>query len=122
MKNTRVPIIANSMTRDRFFQLRSRLKVVNDLLVTPKDKEDNRLWRIRPLTEKVLEGCRKLPHEEFLSIDEQRILFTGKTQLKQFVPRKPNPIGLKNFVLAAPDGLILDFEIYQGKKTLLLPG
>lgn len=39
MKSKRVPIIANNMTRDRFFRLRSRLKVVNDLSVPSNDKE-----------------------------------------------------------------------------------
>lgn len=120
--STRVPSIANRMSRNRYFQLRSRLKVVNDMEVSVQVKEQDRLWRIRPLVSSVLKGCQKLPREEYLSIDEQMIPFSGRTQLRQFVPRKPNPEGLKNFVLATPSGLILDFEIYQGKKSTLHPG
>jgi hypothetical protein len=35
-----------------------------------------------------------------LSVDEQMIPFCGTTSLKQYVKNRPNPEGIKNFVLA----------------------
>ncbi|KAL3248959.1 hypothetical protein MRX96_056245 [Rhipicephalus microplus] len=122
MKKTKVPLVADKITKNRYFQLWRQLKLVNEHYVSEQEKEKDRLWRIRPLVSFLLEGCHKLPREENVSINEQTIPFSGRTQLKQFVPRKPNPEGPKNFVLATPGGLILDFEIYQGKKAVLYQG
>ncbi|KAH7958108.1 hypothetical protein HPB51_027908 [Rhipicephalus microplus] len=112
---TRVPAIANVLIRDRFFTLRSNFKVVIDLVFTEQDQKNDRLWKVRPILNEVQAACRKLPRPPSVCFDEQIIPFTGVTTLKQYVPGKLHPTGLKNFVVDSPSGLVLDFDIYWGK-------
>ncbi|KAL3189658.1 hypothetical protein MRX96_021128 [Rhipicephalus microplus] len=97
-QGTRVAAVADKITRDRFFLIRSNLKVVDDLAVSDGEKEADRLWEVRPLLNIIRNACLKLPRSPNICVDEQIIPFTGKCPVKQFVPRKPNPTGLKNYV------------------------
>lgn len=116
-KDYRVPIISEAMSRDRFFLIRKSIKVVFDNDITNEEKEKDKIWKIRPLVDRVLQGCMALPREQETCIDEMMIPFSGQCRMKQYVPMKPNPVGLKVFVMANPNGIVCDFIIYQGKTT-----
>jgi hypothetical protein len=100
--------------------LRTNLHVVDNLGVTEETKKSNRLWKIQPVIDSVRNRCRALErNEKCTSIDEQMIPFLGRCPVRQFIKNKPRPVGLKNFVVTTSDGLVLDFEIYQGTTTRL---
>ncbi|XP_053600445.1 piggyBac transposable element-derived protein 3-like [Plodia interpunctella] len=119
--NVRLPLIADSMSRDRFLQLRNALHVV-DTDTPPPLKENelpNPLWKVQPVIDCILRACYKLERVPgFYSIDEQMIPFTGRCPVRQVVKNKPRPVGLKNFVATTSEGLMVDFEIYRGAKTM----
>lgn len=75
--------------------------------------------KVRPRVAEIRKRCIELPRLNKVSIHESVISYHGRSNLKQHVPRKPNPDGLKMFVLASPEDLILNFENFQGKEALI---
>ena len=55
-KKYKHPIISQTMTRNRFFAIRSNLKVIDDKVVTSKEKQD-KLWKVRPLLNNIHKRC-----------------------------------------------------------------
>ena len=79
---TRLAYIVKTMSRNRFFLLRKNLKVVNDNDVTLQQRNDDKLWKLRPYLNRIREGCIKLSRPKDVCIDEQMISFTGKSVLR----------------------------------------
>lgn len=116
-KQFRVGLIADNLSRDRYFVIRNNIHFVNNADVTDEMKGQDKLWKVRPIINNFQQAVLRLPRENNVCIDEQMIPFCGHVSLRQYVPRKPNPTGLKNYVLAGKSGKILDFEIYQGPTS-----
>ena len=116
-RGLQIPLVCGTITRDRYFKIRSSLKVVVDTDVSDDAKKQDGLWKVRPLLDRIRTGCLKQARPSMISIDEQMIPFTGMCRMKQYVPNKPNPVGLKNFVAARPDGLVVDFVVYHGANS-----
>lgn len=114
-QKTKIPKISETMTRNMFFLIRNNLCTRDYNQVTNEEKQSNRFWKVAPLLKSVRQACLENPRGAEVSMDEQMIPFHGKTGARQFVKNKPNPVGLKNFVCTSPDGLPLDFFIYEGK-------
>ncbi|KAK9737424.1 Transposase IS4 [Popillia japonica] len=105
------------MTRRRFFNIRSSLTVVFDDDVTAEEKNKNKIWKVALLFDSVLFGCRSQERPIHLNIDEMIVPFSGQCGIRQYCPGKPNPVCIKIFVLATPDGIVLDMLLYQ-RKTI----
>lgn len=110
-----IGLFQNSMTKNRFFKLRNNLHVVNNLEL---DKNNcDKFKKVRPIIDCVLSKVQSLKPEEKMCIDEQIIPFKGHHGAKTYNPKKPNPWGLKVFVLCGESGIVYDLIMYQGKST-----
>ena len=113
---TRVSLIADAMGLNRFMRLRACFHLVDN--ETAKDP-NNRLWKVQPVIDRVLARCQQLLSHENVSIDEQMCPFTGQLEIKQYIRGKPCPWGIKLYLLCNSDGLVLNFDVYQGKTTII---
>ncbi|KAM4580374.1 piggyBac transposable element-derived protein 3-like [Odontesthes bonariensis] len=113
-----IGIFQNTMPRDRFFQLRSHLHLVNNL-EKPADNKDV-FFKVRPLYDAIRSRCLELPLEENLCVDEQMVPFRGTLSVKQYIKGKPHPWGVKIYFLCGKSGMAYDFLLHQG-TTMELP-
>lgn len=67
-----MPIVPDNIRRNRFFKLPSRLKIVDDNMVSA----------VRPLLDSVPRGCRMDERSSMVSIDEQMICVADQGIMK----------------------------------------
>lgn len=110
-------LVAESIRRDRFDQFMANCHWADNNDVSTRDK----LWKIRPLIDRVQTNFRKFyfPTCTGLNFDEAMIKYFGRHGCKQFIPVKPIRFGFKVWCLNAPNGYLLDFNIYQGNDPFV---
>ena len=111
-KEMRYDKVADVMSRRRFETIKKNLHCVNNE-ARPENCTD-KLFKVRPFVDSLNANFMKTVPAEHLSCDEQIVPFKGKSGLKQYNQKKPKKWGYKFFVLCGVDGLIHNFEIYDG--------
>uniref|UniRef100_A0A3B1KIQ1 PiggyBac transposable element-derived protein domain-containing protein n=1 Tax=Astyanax mexicanus TaxID=7994 RepID=A0A3B1KIQ1_ASTMX len=109
----RLELIADAMPVNRFEQILRYMHFVDNYSLDPKNAD--RFVKIRPVLDALKETFQSaLDPEEFQSVDEMMIPYKGRLSIKQYVPKKPKPWGIKVWVRAGSSGYMYNFEPYQG--------
>lgn len=112
---TRIDKVADIMSRDRWQFIKSCIHLNDNSEMLPlNDPNRDKLFKVRPLLDKIKEKFIALPKPQMLSVDEQIVPFKGKSSLKQYNPKKPVKWGYKLFVLCDSSGLVHNFYFYTG--------
>ena len=109
------PFFRCVFSRDRFLQIFWMLHVGESAGHTKRSKIQPFIDLIIPLFQRHLN-----PSQE-LSIDEAMIAFRGRCGFRQYIRGKPQPWGIKAYVLSeSRTGYMYNLIIYYGKETHLL--
>ena len=112
---TDLPFFRSVFSRDRFFQIFGALHVGDVDGSTKRGKIQPFLDLICPAFEAAFTPGRQI------SVDESVITFKGRVSFRQYLKGKPNPWGIKAFVLAdSRTGYMTRVRIYYGKETQLI--
>ena len=110
-----LPFFRTIFARDRFLQIFWMLHVGETTSTTKRSKIQPFLDMIIPLFQRHLNPSREL------SIDEAMIAFRGRVGFRQYIRGKPQPWGIKAYVLSeSRTGYMYNLLIYYGKETQLI--
>lgn len=110
-----MPIIYNSISRDRFTFIMAHLHCCDNSNLDPNDK----FAKVRPLFDMLNSNfVAYAPYEENHSIDEAMIPYYGGHTCKQYIRGKPIRWGYKFWVGATRLGYVIWFLPYQGKSVV----
>lgn len=106
--------IASSMSRLKFLEIKSNLKLSN-----PEDEDPNdKAWRVRGPLEIFRKNIKRFGFfSTALSVDEMMVKFYGRTSLRQFMRNKPVRFGIKLWGICDSNGFLYDCDIYCGKGS-----
>ncbi|XP_039278766.1 piggyBac transposable element-derived protein 1-like [Nilaparvata lugens] len=105
------------MPVNKFEQIRRFIHFNDNAQVNGGDK----LHKLRPILDHLLEKFRSIPFEEELSVDEQMCATKASHHLKMYMPDKPHKYGYKIFVLCGVSGFAYNSEIYTGNENKTRP-
>ena len=114
---TRVDIIANAMSVNRFAKIMQLLHYNDNNLIPSTDSADyNKCFKIQPLVDYIrAKFLAVVVRETYLAVDEQMVPFKGASGLKRYLPKKPKKWGYKLWALAGVSGYVYTFEV-DGEK------
>lgn len=113
------PIFGKIMCRDRYLLILRMIHFCNNEIQV----SGNRLFKLDMVLDEVRANFKAamVPFQN-LVIDESLVLWKGRLSFKQFIKSKRHRFGIKFFVLCDVEtDYILDFIIYTGAETRLLP-
>ncbi|KAL4104266.1 hypothetical protein QTP88_019575 [Uroleucon formosanum] len=120
--NLGTPSIYNVMSVNRFEEIKRFIHFNDNSKLPERNNADyDKLYKVRPLCEQILNIIRNIPKEEQLAVDEQIIPTKSRTSLKQYNPKKPHKWGYKVFVLSGVSGFCYDFDIFAGAQSNIIP-
>lgn len=116
-----LPFPANVMSCNRFRLISRNLHMNEPDVEAANEKkkgtpEYDKLCKVRPLYEHILQACQTFYHpKQHISIDERMVASKARIGFKQYVKNKPTKWGFKLYVLADSSGYTLNFFVYDGK-------
>lgn len=118
-----VPLMQETMPVKKFEKLREFIHFNDNHTAPPRDGPNaDRLYKIRPIFNKLNETFSKVPLEKHLCVDEQICSTKARNTLKRYNPQKPHKWGYKLYVLSGVSGFGYKIELETGLENTLQPG
>ncbi|XP_040064463.1 piggyBac transposable element-derived protein 2-like [Ixodes scapularis] len=113
-RGTMFPVVADVMPLNRFEKLRRPIHFTDNRQAT-EDTKRYKAWKIRTWLNLRQENLQSVEQEELNSVGEMIISFTGRCPMKQYMPAKPNPRGIKLWGRAGFSGFLYQFDVFHGQ-------